>query len=48
MHFGGNLSIFRVYLFAIFVEKYRLFTKIKRVLFREISVFHMSIFLAKL
>ena len=44
----GNLVFLRMFSFAIFVGKNWLFTEIKRVLFREISVFLMYISLHKL
>ena len=45
---GGNLVFLRMFSFAIFVGKNWLFTEIKRVLFRAISVFLMYISLHKL
>ena len=45
MYVGGNLGFSRVYLFAICVTKNWLFTRIKHVLFREISVYLMYILL---
>ena len=42
---GGNLGFSRVYLCAIVVPKTWLFTRIKHVLIREISVYLMYILL---
>ena len=48
MYIGGNLGFSRVYSYAIFEGGNWLFTEIKHVLFSEISVFLMHIFLHKL